>query len=221
MKIKKPFFAHDLTELYERHRLQFLAIERERHAPRYEGAALEHRFTDSKGRAYYGFASLVDLPLERYARMREFLAWLAAGLTGEEVRKLVDAADAALAAGIKNGKNAAKIGLVLTEMRERSELVLHHELLIHFLAVQLIRQDERPEVFDGTLHREKVTDLLAESSGGHPFFFSTRWPELKKLHETFNWSNDEWTAFWNVSQARVARLEHVLRTASPVAESPS
>jgi hypothetical protein len=137
------------------------------------------------------------------------------------VKRLVDAADAALAAGIKTGKNAARIGLVLTELRERADLILHHELLVHFLAVQLIREDERPEVFDGSLHREKVTDLLAESSGGHPFFFSTRWPELKKLNETFNWSPDEWNEFWNESRVRIARLDSILRTASPAVASPA
>lgn len=219
MKLPKLYTARDLGDLYARHRQAFLQIERENYAPKFDRGALEERFTDSRGRRYYGFPSTVDLPLERYARLREFLSWLSSGVTGEELSKLLDAADAALTAGIKNGKNASRIGLVISELRDRANLVLHHELLVHFLAVQLIREDERAEVFDGALHREKVADLLQESRDGNPFFFSLRWPELKKLRETFEWSPDEWTKYWHESQRHLQRLEHVLKIASPPNES--
>lgn len=218
MRLPKLYTAPSLADLYERHRLEFLRIERENYSPKFEGASMEERFTDSKGRKYYGFPSTLDMPLERYARMREFLGWLSAGVSGEELKRLLEAADLALAQGIKTGKNAARIGLVLSELRERAELVLHHELLVHFLAVQLIRQDEKPEIFDGSIHRDKVIDLLAESSGGHPFFFSTQWPELKKLQEIFNWSQDEWTKYWNESKVKLGQLESVLKIASKVDE---
>lgn len=219
MKLPKLYAARDLGELYDRHRQEFLRLEREKYAPKFDRGILEERFTDSQGRRYYGFPSTVDLPLERYARLREFLSWLSSGVTGDELKKLLDAADAALAAGIKTGKNAARIGLVLSELRERADVVLHHELLVHFLAVQLIREDERPEVFDGALHRQKVEDLLQESRDGNPFFFSLRWPELKKLRETFEWSPEEWTRYWHESRVQIQRLDHVLKIASPPSAS--
>ena len=218
MKLPHLYLARDLRALYDQHRQEFLKLEREHYAPKFDRGVLEERFVDSQGRRYYGFPSTADLPLERYARLREFLSWLSSGVTGEELRKLPDAADAALAAGIKTGKNAARIGLVLAELRERAELVLHHELLVHFLAVQLIREDERAEIFDGAIHRAKVTDLLQESRDGNPFFFSLRWPELKKLRETFDFSPEEWTRYWHASQLQVERLGHVLKIASPASE---
>ena len=221
MKLNKIYLAPDLQALYLKHRQEFLQIEREQFAPKFDRGTLEERFTDSRGRRYYGFPSTVELPLERYARLREFLSWLSSGVSGDELKRLLDAADSALAAGIKTGKNAARIGLVLSELRDRADLVLHHELLVHFLAVQLIREDERAEIFDGALHREKVEDLLKESREGNPFFFSLRWPELKKLRETFEWSPEEWSRYWTDSQTTLRRLDRVLKIASPPNESSS
>jgi hypothetical protein len=221
MKLPKIYLAHDLADLYARHRAEFLRLEQTAHAPKYDRATLEERFTLPDGTKYYGFPSTVELPLERYARLREFLAYLAAGISAEELTRLVDAADAALAAGIKSGKNAARIGLCLSELRERAQVVLHHELLVHVLAVQLVRQDEEPAVFDQVLHRAKFEQLLAASGEGLPFFFSTRLPELKKLLETFERSPEEWTRYWHASRARLARLESILKVARSTEPSPA
>lgn len=221
MKLPRPYLAYDLSDLYRRHRAEFLKLEHAEHAPKYERATLEERFTLPDGTRYYGFPSTVELPLERYARLREFLAYLSAGISAEELTRLVDAADAALAAGIKNGKNAARIGLCLAELRERAGTILHHELLVHVLAVQLVRQDEEPAVFDQVLHRAKFEQLLAASGQGLPFFFSTRLPELKKLLETFERSPQEWTEYWHASQVKLARLDSVLKIARSTEASPA
>lgn len=221
MKLPRPYFAADLADLYDRHRADFLRLERERYAPKLERTNLEERFTTDAGHKYYGFPSTLQLPLERYARLREFLAYLGAGISAEELAKLVDAADAALAAGVKTGKNAARIGLCLAEIRERASTILHHELLVHVLAVQLIRDDERPEIFDEVLHREKFTELLAASQAGAPFFFSKELPEWRKLWEMLEKSPDEWRKYWTASQVKLARLESVLRTARSADSSPS
>lgn len=213
--------APDLAELYRQHRTYFLELERREYGPKFERHTLEHRLTTAAGVKYYGFPSTVDLPLERYARSREFLAWLTAGYSADELKQLVEAADAALTAGIKTGKNAARIGLVLEELRDRTEKVLHHELIVHFLACQLVREDERPEVFDQVLHREKFAELLAESEAGNAFFFSKQLPELRKLQETTNYSADEWTRYWHASRTSLQRLDAVLRIASSRSESTS
>ena len=217
----EPVPTPDLAALYREHRLYFLELERRDYGPKYDRTNLEHRLTTSTGVKYYGFPSTVDLPLERYARSREFLAWLTAGYSAEELRKLVEAADAALMNGLKTGKNAARIGLVLEELRERSEKVLHHELLVHFLTCQLVREDERPEVFDQVLHREKFTELLRESEQGNAFFFSRQLPELEKVQRTTGWSADEWEQYWTASQINLQRLDAVLKIASSGSTSTS
>lgn len=222
LKLLRPDpIAPDLAELYRQHRTYFLELERRDYGPKFERHTLEHRLTTSAGVKYYGFPSTVDLPLERYARSREFLAWLTAGYSADELKQLVEAADAALTAGIKTGKNAARIGLVLEELRDRTEKVLHHELIIHFLACQLVREDERPEVFDQVLHREKFTELLAESEAGNAFFFSKQLPELRKLQETTSYSAEEWTRYWHASRTSLQRLDAVLRIASSRSASTS
>lgn len=213
MPLPRFFVAPSLADLYARYREDFLRLEREQYAPKVDRVNLEERFALPSGRVYYGFPSTVQLPLERYARLREFLAYLGAGISAAELVKLVDAADAALASGIKTGKNAARIGLCLAELRERAGTVLHHELLVHVLAVQLVRDDERPEIFDEVLHRAKFEELLAASQGGAAFFFTAPLPEWKKLWETLQRSPDELTAYWAASEVKLRQLEHVLRIA--------
>lgn len=217
----KILIGPDLATIYDRHRLAFLELERERYAPKFDRGTLVERFTDRRGRKWYGYPGTVqDLPLDRYARLRDFLSYMAAGLTPDEIRQLVDAGEVALASGIKTGKNAARVGLVLEELRARTQLVVHHELVLNFLAVQLVRQDEDPEKFSQALHLEKVEDLRAEVERGSPAFFLPL-PESQKLRETWSWSSEEWTQFWAASLRQAERLAAVLKTASSADVSSS
>jgi hypothetical protein len=116
-------------------------------------------------------------------------------------------------AGLKTGKNAARLGLVLSELRARTELVLHHDLLLNFMAVQLVRPGEDPIKFEATLHKEKVEALREEAERAGPAFFLPL-PELKILRETWKMSSEGWLKFWRASQAQAERLAHVLKIAS-------
>lgn len=159
---------------------------------------LELCFTDSNGKKYYKFPEQMSLPVERFGKLQEFMMWMSAGLTSVELDTLLDEADKALMDGLMQKKNAAKIGFVITQIRERKTMVIHTELLYNFLAVQVIREDEPTEFFNNAIHLEKIEQFKEETKGGKTYDFFLR-IGLKKLNDLFNMSEAEWTRFWGES----------------------
>ncbi len=135
---------------------------------------LEKCFTDSLGIHYYKFPEAMSLPIERFGKLQEFMMWMSAGLTSNELDLLLDEADKALTAGLTQGKNASKIGFVLSQIRERKSMVIHTELLYNFLAVQVIREDEKPEHFNNAIHLEKIEQFKLETANGKTYDFFLR-----------------------------------------------
>src|SRR3990167_5295698 len=125
---------------------------------------LELCFTDSCGCKYYKFPEAMTLPVERFGKLQEFMMWMSAGLTSTELDTLLDEADKALMSGLTTGKNASKIGFVLTQIRERKTMVIHTDLLYNFLAVQVIREDEQAEHFNNAIHLDKIEQFKKETS---------------------------------------------------------
>ena len=159
---------------------------------------LEPCFTDSNGRRYFKFPEAMSLPIERFGKLQEFMMWMSAGLTSSELDLLLDEADKALTAGLTTGKNASKVGFILTQIRERKNMVIHTELLYNFLAVQVIRDDEPTEYFNNSIHLEKIEQFKRETADGktYDFFLNIG---LKKLNDLFNMSEAEWNRFWGES----------------------
>ena len=170
---------------------------------------LELCFTDSCGCKYYKFPEAMSLPVERFGKLQEFMMWMSAGLTSNELDILLDEAEKALMTCMIDKKGFAKIGFILTQIRERKTMVIHTELLYNFLAVQVIRQDEQAEHFNNAIHLEKIEQFKKETSDGrtYDFFLQTG---LKKLNDLFNMSEAEWTRFWGESlEAQKLLLESV------------
>lgn len=161
---------------------------------------LELCFTDSNGLRYYKFPEAMSLPVERFGKLQEFMMWMSAGLTSNELDLLLDEADKALTSGLTQGKNASKIGFVLNQIRDRKTMVIHTELLYNFLAVQVIREDEGVEYFNNAIHLEKIEQFKAENKDGKTYDFFLR-IGLKKLNDLFSMSEAEWNQFWGESLA--------------------
>src|SRR3990167_3240393 len=159
---------------------------------------LELCFMDSKGKKYYKFPEAMSLPVERFGKLQEFMMWMSAGLTSVELDTLLDEAEKALMTCMIDKKGFAKIGFILTQIRERKTMVIHTELLYNFLAVQVIRQDEQAEHFNNAIHLEKIEQFKKETSEGRTYDFFLR-IGLKKLNDLFNMSEEEWTRFWGES----------------------
>ena len=99
---------------------------------------LNHLFNDLEGNIYYSFPKEVALPMVRMAKLQEFYTWLSAGITGDELSYLIDEADKALANGLKDGKGIAKIGFILSEIKDRKNMVIHEELYYNILATSRV-----------------------------------------------------------------------------------
>jgi hypothetical protein len=167
-------------------------------------AELEYRMTDSNGKKYYGFGKNMSMPVLRFGKLQEYIMWMSAGLTGAELDKLIDVADKAVFDGLGNPKNAAKVGSILYQIRERKGMVLHHELLINFISVQLVREDESITDFDNDIHMEKVDQFLLDTKTNPLFFFQL--PELNKLWHLLKMSADEWKLYWSESELQQKAL---------------
>lgn len=197
MLIGKPT-EKDLQKCWESNKDYFLkALAKDQHKP-FDRGEMEYRFLDMNGRKYYAFPKNLPAPIERTGKEMEFMMWMSAGLTSHELDRLLDAQDKALMGGLKTGKNAAKIGAIITEIRERKNMVLHTELLYNWLAAIWIREDENPLVYNNEIQLEKVAQFKKEVAESNSYFFFHQ-PELERLNYLWKLSESEWNQYWQES----------------------
>lgn len=145
---------------------------------------LSFSFFDLEGNGYYKFPKDLSLPMARLGKLHEYIKWLSAGVTGSELDIMLDNADKALTEGIKTGKNAAKIGFVISELRDRKSMVVHDELFYNIIAVQIIRHDESPTEFNNEIQMEKVASFRKLNESNDTFFLN-----ISEYLKALNWSN--------------------------------
>jgi len=134
---------------------------------------LVYAFSDLDGNSYYSFPKDVSLPVVRLGKLQEFYTWLSAGVTGDELSKMVDVADAALTNGLKDQKGMAKIGFILSELKDRKNMVLHPELYYNIIASQLIRHDEKINDWNNEIQMQKVEAFKLMDRESDSFFLAT------------------------------------------------
>lgn len=209
----------DKKSIWEKNKKEFLQFFiDEVGGKRIKNTDLEYRFHDSNGKIYFGFPDSLPLPLERWGKCRDFLAWMSAGVTASEFHQLIEVAEKNWISYIKTGKNAAKVGYIFEELKNRSNLVLHTELLYNFLAIQLVREDEQIETFNVEIQNEKVEQFKKETANGNHYFFFQQ-PELKKLHEFWKFSQSEWEKYWNESLIVQKTQQKILQSILSVQDS--
>jgi len=167
---------------------------------------LEWAHTDSNGRTYSRFVKN-DIPLERIGKMEDYMDLMGTGLSRDEIRELIAAADNELALAF-NGKkaNVSLIGWVHKQILDRSEIILHTDLLYNFLAVQYIRDDEPINEWVESIHVEKVEQFKKDNKDSSTFFFF-QVPELKLVNEFLKFSESEWNEYWKDSLRTQAELK--------------
>lgn len=187
------------SEFYEARRGDVLKSFYEDHLKiKFEKKSLEWAYTDKEGNVYCRFPKKLGLPIDRFAMMKKYLMWMVQGISPDELDSLLDIQEQALASGIKDAKNAAKIGVVIEEIRMRRNMTIHTELLYNFLAVQWVRQDEDPLTFNNEIQKQKVESFQKETASGNSYFFFQQ-TELKMLSSLFSMSEQEWAKYWNES----------------------
>lgn len=131
-------------------------------------------FHDLDGNSYYSFPKDLSIPIIRLGKLQEFYTWLSAGITGQELSKLIDAADKALTNGLTENKGIAKIGFILSELKDRKNMVIHPELYYNIIAAQLIRDDEKVNEWNNDIHMQKVEAFKKMDAHTDVFFLATQ-----------------------------------------------
>ncbi len=167
-------------------------------------------FEDHSGLKYYKFPSPEHIGLVRLFKVQDYMAWMVRGLTADNLIELLDRMDELITDGIKTGRNASKMALIVQEMRERNQKSVPLELVYNYLAVFYVREDERPDIFNEQVQKEKVEafKVSAESGNLDSFFFAL--PEYKKICELLNTMNSSWENIVQESQQVKERLEKLL-----------
>lgn len=168
---------------------------------------LQYAFTDHNGKKHYSFPKDIALPLDRYSQLIKYLSFLSARITPEQMNKIIDGALDIIQQGIGKDKNAAKVAALLYELRDRENLIVPAQLVYDILAVQYVREDENPSVFDNEIHMQKVSAFISDTSKGEFFF---RLPELKKLTNLSTISIAEWAAYLEEDRKQDEQINRIL-----------
>ncbi len=131
---------------------------------------LTFKFFDLDGNAYYEYPGAIYLPMSRLAKLQEYVMWISAGVSGDELDGMLKKADKALSDGLKAGKGASVIGFIIQELMDRRTMVIHEELFYNFLAVQFIRHDESPVQFNNDIQLQKVESFKKLMKNDDSFF---------------------------------------------------
>lgn len=201
-------------QLWKLHREDFLKIYASEQGLKIGHVDLEKWFIDSLGKQYYKFPKLMALPIERMGKLNELYSHLSAGISGSEMAKLTSAMDLILSQGIGKPEIASKLGAIVHILKERQKLIFHTEILYNILAVQAIREDERPDVYNNQIQMEKVTQFKEEvaQSNAHFFFHQI---QLQTPIDLLRLSQSEWTALWHdsvVSQEALGEMLDLILT---------
>lgn len=145
---------------------------------------LSFSFFDLEGNGYYKFPKDLSLPMGRLGKLHGYTKWLSAGVDGRELDIMLDNIDKALTDGIKTGKNAAKIGFVVSQLKERKQMIVHDELFYNIIAIQIIRHDESPTEYNQEIHQTKVEAFRKLNETNDTFFLN-----ISEYLKAFNWSN--------------------------------
>lgn len=158
-------------------------------------------FTDLDGNGYYKFSKGLDLPISRIAKVQEYLMWLHKGVSVEEYISAIEIAEKGLEKGIADGKGLSKIGFILTELKNRSKMVIHDELFYNIIAAQIVRHDESVTDFNNDIHLQKVEAFKKMDKMDDSFFLN-----IQEFLTALNLQNISKTEYENLmSVSRIAR----------------
>ena len=163
---------------------------------------LSFSFFDLDGNGYYKFSNDLSLPMERLGKLQEYMAWLSAGITGDELDKMLDSAEKAINDGLKTSKNAAKIGWIISELRDRKKMIVHEELFYNVIAIQIIRYDESVGEFNNEIQMQKVEAFKKLNNNNDTFFLN-----IQEFLKALNWSNITKNELLNILKDSTIRIQ--------------
>lgn len=183
---------------------------------------LEFCFIDSNGYKYYRYSDDFEIPISRKGHFEKCFLELESCLSGSELQLLLDAMEKALAEKDRQGNmkpNIALMGHLVTEIKNRKQLLLHPDIMMDMVACLYIREDENPATIDLEIHTYKVEQFKADSRGGlYDFFYSAG---LSKYLPYLEKSAEDWGAIFEYSRARITAMNQQMEAYTSAGESVS
>lgn len=170
---------------------------------------LEQTFIDLDGVSYYRFPQGMSLPLERLGELQGFATWMSSGISGEEFDSIILTMNEILSNGIKKPETAAQMGALIHVMKERRSMIFHTELMYNYVAVQMIREDESPEVYNNEIQLEKVAMFKRMVKEGGSYFFFHK-PQLPIPTTFLALTEQEWVVLWEESELIQKNLKPIM-----------
>ena len=199
--------AKDLKSFYKNNKEEILKLVAKDQNKPMGFDELEYSFIDLQGKKYYSFPEATALPIERLAKMEEYKVYMSSGLHSENIKEITDYMQSILEKIVNSGidnevkknssKNIGDLGMLIRELKERQKTFIPIEIYYAFLAIQLVREDENPHIYNNSVHNSKIAALidLNEQNGG--FFFGQK--ESKQLQSWLNMLEPEWNEYWENS----------------------
>lgn len=170
---------------------------------------LEYAFVDDIDRKYYRYTSEMAMPLKRVSQMKVFLMWLSSGLSGEQLDELMTECEKQLEARVEGSKNIAVIGAIIQDIKRRKDRVVPIDLFCQILAIQFIREDENPLIYDSRIQQEKAEYIQKAADNEDAFFLQL--PELKELGKLWNWKTTDWLTLLEYMKIEKLRVRETIR----------
>ena len=165
------------------------------------------------GKDYYQYPEQLGMPMFRVAELSKYNIWISRGLTTSQLTELVDVADKLLYDGLGQGKNAAKIGAIFTELREREKKAVPVDIWYNYLACAYVREDESEKSFNEQIQREKASIFKDAANDADSFFFLL--PELKTLTQRSSILPTAWRSILQESMIQQNRHKELFEILKP------
>lgn len=161
-----------------------------------------------KGQAYYKFPKETNMPLERFANVLKLMEMLSCGLSGSEMNSILENMERAISAGLSNPKNAGIVSTYVNVIRERQDMVVHRDLLLNIAATFILRDDEKPEIINPDIHKEKLEAFEQMSKEApHDFFLLAA---IEPLMPLLTMSPQEFKELWEYNTVQIQALKKAL-----------
>lgn len=164
---------------------------------------LNKAFIDSNGKTYYACENDLMLPIARSKELQRKIQLIRAGMSEDNLSLMLQAMKKALNGGKK--ADLAEIGFLIIETERRIGIWVDPDLLYDTVALMYIREDERPEIIDVSIHKEKVEQFKKDSTGGlRDFFYMTG---LQEYIPCLGTSASEWNEYFQISEVKMKALK--------------
>lgn len=177
---------------------------------------LEYIGKDSKGFKYYAYPNLEDLPMVRFTKSECFRLMDDNKLDSETLGVItgkINELTIQLATEKKNdikSRIAAQINALTNEMVFRSNYLTPDSILLNIAASLSIREDEKPNEWNDSIHNQKIETFEKLLENGDDFFFQSQ--AFRSFKSSLVMSTEEWIKHFQKLKLQKEHLSQRLKT---------